>query len=233
MDQRTQVLAYSPNVAYAGKVIAWADDYLQLTHKPRFVADLNQISDHADNLLYLIVPQVTQIEREAISKISARLPQLKIILCTEAAHALAAWELDVFHFVPFALTHSGLFRAYRKAQIYDSRHLEGTVVKIKYEGKVIIVDSAKILFVKGSANYTEIMLSSGKKLTLIKQLAQVEKLLVGNPSIKRIGKSYMFNFSNIQSVGKTEIAFRADVSVVLQASELYTSRVREMVKRFF
>ncbi|MCC6410380.1 MAG: LytTR family transcriptional regulator [Saprospiraceae bacterium] len=147
------------------------------------------------------------------------------ILCSPEKFAHDAWLLECFYFLDFPVLGRELLRSvqYFKRKILGNPN-EG--LRISYKGGIHIIKYSDIQYCKGSGNYTQIFLVSGKSIFATIQLQKLRTILESAQQFERIGKSYIFNIFNIKSLDNCLVSFLGVKNETLELSELYTKRLR-------
>lgn len=141
MNHQHTLMIYSSQPTDAEKVASWAWERLKLQKKPVVLDSLAEASHQG--LLYFLTQELSPPEKEAIVSAKLRLPQLQLVLCASATFALAAWELDVFHFVPNPVTHLNLLKSYHKyIRAYAK---DDTSLTVRYKDMKRIIASSNIM----------------------------------------------------------------------------------------
>lgn len=139
-----------------------------------------------------------------------------IILSKDLKIADLAWQVNADYYVN--LNHKNWISYFEKglAEIYHkttSAQIINTI-KLRTHRGIENIDCNKINMVKADGNYSHIILENGNKLTLTKQIGQLEPIFSETSSpIQRFGKSTLINLNKIKIIKNRTIFFYSGFSV--------------------
>lgn len=122
-----------------------------------------------------------------------------VIVSANTEQALRAFEFGVIDFVPKPFTKERLAQALRRASSNDERvpHAARRLA-VRKHGRVELVAVDDVLYVRGAGNYTELVLSDGRRELHDKTLERLAVVLP--PDFERIHKSYLVRLSAIRAL---------------------------------
>ncbi len=132
-----------------------------------------------------------------------------IIISANTHQALEAFEYGVLDFIPKPFTQERLSKAF--ARYHDitnySRH-QTQYLTVRKKGELLVLNTNDILYIKGSGNYSEVVLQDHRCLLHDKSLNRLEVLLP--QTFKRVHRSYICNWAFVKRLinhgaGKHEI----------------------------
>lgn len=191
--------------------------------------DLLQLLEHSQPRILFFVRQKMEVQQRLfLKKLSRDYPDLQIVLCADETFALDAWNFDLLYFLAFPILQSSIDAALKKYLRQTQKHKE-PLIKIKYNGGFYAIAPSKVLYCKGSGNYTQIYLKSGKNILVTAQLQKINAMLAGSRGIERVGKSFIFNLDNIREIGGGTIRFFSDQAQTLKISDNYIRRIKKLL----
>ncbi|OHE89538.1 MAG: hypothetical protein A3G75_03930 [Verrucomicrobia bacterium RIFCSPLOWO2_12_FULL_64_8] len=126
-----------------------------------------------------------------------------IIVSANTDRALEAFQYGVLDFVPKPFTRERLDQALRRMTdpagkaAMATRHLA-----VRKHGRIELVAVDEVLYVQGAGNYTELVLTDGRRELHDKTLEKLEAVLP--PDFERIHKSYLVRQSAIKALHAAE-----------------------------
>ena len=122
-----------------------------------------------------------------------------IIISAYIDQAIAAFEYGVLDFVPKPFSRDRLEQAFSRAITKEKiTNNQVKVLAIKKRGRIQLIPTADLVYIKGAGAYTELFLKDGKKKLHDKSLDKLEQLL--SHSFERIHKSYLVKMSEIREI---------------------------------
>ena len=119
--------------------------------------------------------------------------------------ALDAWKLDVFHFEALPVNGVALQDSYRK---YVQTIVVGSNdLSLMQDGETTVISHHQILYLFAEGNYTNIVLSNGKKILQTKQLGKFEFITEQDINFKRLHRSLIINLKLIRSISADTVYF--------------------------
>ena len=123
-----------------------------------------------------------------------------IIVSANTDRAIEAFQYGVIDFVPKPFTRERLVAALDRVSgraVFAARHLA-----VKKAGRVEIAAIDDVLYVQGAGNYSELILTDGRRELHDKTLEKLEAILP--PDFERIHKSYLVRMSTIKALHAAE-----------------------------
>lgn len=126
-----------------------------------------------------------------------------IIVSANTDRALEAFEHGVIDFVPKPFTRERLAQAFARVSgpLARSPHAARTLA-VKKPGRVELVAVDAVLFVQGAGNYSELVLTDGRRELHDKTLERLEAILPAD--FERIHKSYLVRLSAVKALHAAE-----------------------------
>lgn len=126
-----------------------------------------------------------------------------IIVSANTDRALEAFEYGVIDFVPKPFTRERLAQAFARATGPVSRTAPAARnLAVKKAGRIELVAVDDVLFAQGAGNYSELVLTNGRRELHDKTLEKLEAILPGD--FTRIHKSYLVRLSAIKALHAAE-----------------------------
>jgi len=189
---------------------------------------LNKVlSTSHDKILFFVAKELT-VDQRLYLKSLLNHTDAYIVLCSNRKNAFDAWSFDLLHFLELPVLQNRINTALKRYLKNTSKEAD-QLIKIKYNGSFYSIAPAKILYCKGAGNYTNIFLKNGKKILVTAQLHKINQMLSGAKGIERVGKSFILNLRNVQSIGKGEISFFSDKPVKIKISDNYIRKVKKLL----
>jgi DNA-binding LytR/AlgR family response regulator len=162
-------------------------------------------NDQADIIMYF-TDQLQDTDRDNLKRIVEISPSTKLILYSDAAHALQAWKMDMFHFDDHPIDLDKVKRSFNKyvRTIQIESH---NVLSLRLSDGTHNIPFKDIRFLLASGNYTFIHYESDKNLLITKQIGQFDFLSEKNRFFQRIHRSLILNMSTIKSVEDQQVYF--------------------------
>lgn len=123
-----------------------------------------------------------------------------IIVSANTDRAIEAFQYGVIDFVPKPFTRDRLVAALDRVSgraVFAARHLA-----VKKAGRVEIVPIDDVLYVQGAGNYSELVLTDGRRELHDKTLEKLAAILP--PDFERIHKSYLVRMSMVKALHAAE-----------------------------
>lgn len=119
-----------------------------------------------------------------------------IIISANTHQALEAFEYGVLDFIPKPFTQERLSKAFERYRNLTKNLQSPTqYLTVRRKGALVIVQTARISYIKAAGNYSELFLENGQCLLHDKSLNRLEVLLP--TSFKRIHRSYICNWAKV------------------------------------
>ncbi len=126
-----------------------------------------------------------------------------IIVSANTDRALEAFQYGVLDFVPKPFTRERLAQALARVTGPIARNGHATRnLAVKKAGRIELVAVDDVLFVQGAGNYSELILTNGKKELHDKTLEKLEAIL--SEEFERTHKSYLVRRSAIKALHASE-----------------------------
>ena len=126
-----------------------------------------------------------------------------IIVSANTDRALEAFQYGVIDFVPKPFTRERLAAAFRRATesgghaVFAAKNLA-----VKKSGRIELVPVDEVLFVQGAGNYSELVLTNGRRELHDKALEKLAAVLPAD--FERIHKSYLVRMSAVKALHASE-----------------------------
>lgn len=178
-------------------------------YKLHFAVEYNQLGlllhPKFEGLLFYFTSTISDMDRMRLLYLNMTYPGLFICLISDAQHALDAWKLNVFHFEAMPVNGQVILESYRKFihSSFDKNH----ELILQIAGSTVNIPHNEILYLEAEGNYTNIFLSTGKKILYTKQLGKFEELIEQNRNFKRLHRSLIINLKLIRSIGHDTVIF--------------------------
>ncbi len=119
-----------------------------------------------------------------------------IVVSAYTEQAIRAFDYGVLDFVPKPFDRRRLEAAVDRARAVLRSPTEGAkVLAIRRSGIVELVETAKVLYLRGSGNYAELVMEDGRSFLHDKTLDRLEQLLP--PRFLRVHRSYLVDTQRI------------------------------------
>lgn len=136
---------------------------------------------------------------------------LIVFVTAHPNHAIDAFKVNAFDYLLKPVQVKDLLnvinRCKKALQARDTSqgHVSSKMpIKVRYEGKTILVETENILYISSEGNYTKINLLNGKFILLSKNIKQIEALYFSGSPFFRIHQSFIINLTKISSYSSTE-----------------------------
>lgn len=126
-----------------------------------------------------------------------------IIVSANTDRAIEAFQYGVLDFVPKPFTRERLAQAFARARGPVLR--SGPAVSnlaVKKAGRIELVPVDDVLFVQGAGNYSELVLTNGRRELHDKTLEKLQAILPAD--FERIHKSYLLRMSTVKALHAAE-----------------------------
>ena len=158
-----------------------------------------------EGVLFYVTSTLDDRERMRLQYLNKSFPELRICLIAQSMFALDAWKLDVFHFESLPVNGESLQDSYRK---YVQTIVVGSNdLSLIQDGGTIVIPHHQILYLLAEGNYTNIVLSNGKKILQTKQLGKFEFITEQDINFKRLHRSLIINLKLIRSITSDTVYF--------------------------
>ena len=122
-----------------------------------------------------------------------------IIISANTDHALRAFEFGVLDFVPKPFTQDRLAAALARVADETNRSTHpAKYLAVRKQGRLEIVPVADVVYIQGARNYSELVLTDGRRLLHDKSLDRLTAILPAG--FERVHKSYLVRFANITAI---------------------------------
>jgi DNA-binding LytR/AlgR family response regulator len=125
-----------------------------------------------------------------------------VIVSANTDRALEAFEYGVLDFVPKPFTKERLAQALGRATDAGARAGAAKYLAVKKSGRVELVAVADVLYVQGAGNYSELVLTDGRRELHDKTLERLAAVLP--PQFERIHKSFLVRLGAIRALHASE-----------------------------
>ena len=230
MQNKTKILFYSESNQLSGDIslLKLNSLYFDGARLLKDRVELNKVLSISENKILFYVAKELNTDQRLYLKSLINHSDAYIVLCSDRKNAYDAWSFDLLHFLELPVSQNSINTALKKYLNQISKG-EEKMIKIRYNGGLYTIAPAKILYCKGAGNYTNIFLRSGKKILVTAQLNKINQMLIGAKGIERVGKSFILNLTNIQSIGKGEISFFGNHPVKMKISDNYIRKVKKLL----
>ena len=122
-----------------------------------------------------------------------------IIISANTDHALRAFEFGVLDFVPKPFTQERLAAALARVADETGRSIHpAKYLAVRKQGRLEIVPVADVVYIQGARNYSELVLTDGRRLLHDKSLERLNAVLPAG--FERVHKSYLVRFASIATI---------------------------------
>lgn len=198
------------------------------SYKTHFVLDYHQLGlilhPKFEGLLFYFVHTLDSTERLRLNYLHITFPRLFICLIADESHALDAWKLNVFHFEAIPANGDAILETYRKFLYMTTEHQHE--LNLNISGETVNIPHNQILYLEAEGNYTNIVLSNGKKLLLTKQLGRFEEMIEKDPKFIRLHRSVIINLRLIRAVGQHAVHFYG-TDILLEISSRFKAKLKK------
>ena len=202
----------------------------QRKYRLLFVKHYQQLSSILNDvdtaLLYYFKEQIDQNDRIQLKALGLNYPNIKVSLCSNTSNALAAWKLNLFHFLEYPVMSDDLLESYKRFvtnQGGDNRELV-----LKNDGELVRVPFDNLCYLQASGNYTIINHKQDKNIVLTKQLGTFEDITEQDLNINRVHRSLIINLKNIKSIASGQVHFY-QCAKPLSISTALESKLKKML----
>jgi hypothetical protein len=167
---------------------------------------LQKVSENQSDVIMYFASDLSSVDIAYLRRLNSSSSNVRLILFSNASHALQAWKLDLFHFDDHPIDLDKVKRAFNK-YVYSLQNEEHNVLTIKLTDGTHNIPLKDIRFLLASGNYTFVHYESDKHLLVTKQLGQFDFLCHKNPHFHRAHRSLIINIVSIKSVDECSVYF--------------------------
>ncbi|HQW12797.1 MAG TPA: LytTR family DNA-binding domain-containing protein [Saprospiraceae bacterium] len=227
-----QLVFYKEGQSLSEQVSSIRFSYVR-PYRLHFAREYNQLGlilhERFEGLLFFVTGTLSDTERMRLQFFSKSFPDLRICLISQPQFALDAWKLDVFHFEALPANGEALQHSYRKyVQSLVGRQSDLSLVQ---DGETIVIPYHQILYLSAEGNYTNIVLSNGKKLLQTKQLGKFEPITEQDINFKRLHRSLIINLKLIKSISSDSVIFFGESNSLAISGRLSTKLKKHLLGR--
>lgn len=126
-----------------------------------------------------------------------------IIVSANTEHALRAFEHGVIDFVAKPFTEERLSRALQRVSAPDGRAPHSArCLAVRKRGRIELIPVDSVIYVQGADDYTELVLSDGRRELHDKSLERLQAVLP--PVFERIHKSFLLRMTEVAGIRALE-----------------------------
>ncbi len=178
-------------------------------------------------LIYFISKDIDQRKVKQIRNLENLYSDVEICISADPSYAFKAWQLDVFYFTGFPPSDDDIRRVYEKYRKENPSTANKGQLRLKTADGFESIAYKDINFLRASGNYTEINYNENKRKIQAKKLKEFEFICGEKQLIKRVHRSLIVNFRNIQSISDGELIFNEHSKIPISA------RLEQKLKKEF
>lgn len=151
-----------------------------------------------------------------------------VFVTAHAEYALDAFKVNAFDYLLKPLHITELTRVINKARVNQKNVLPvqqtqqsrlDRKIKLKYEGKIHLIDTREVEYIRSEGSYTTIVLASGKEMLISKNIKKIEEEYFSALPFVRTHQSYIININKVKEFDANEIILTNSVSVPLSKAK--------------
>jgi len=157
-----------------------------------------------------------------------------VFVTAHAEYAIDAIKMNAFDYLLKPVHIDELTRVIAKARI-SSKNMHGTTIpveqkiKIKHEGKIMVLSPDDFIYARSEGNYTNIYLTEGRKIVISRNIKKIEEEYFAEFPFFRTHQSYIVNLRKVIQFDSNEILLETKIEVPL--SKLRYDEFKETMKR--
>ena len=232
MEEKTQIIIYEES---SKKIEAFSKTRIDFLYFKKLRTSyswdnlLRILSkDGSPQALFFVSRMWTETDKKRLYFLTKEFPKISIMVCADGIHSLEAWKYDLLNFLEIPVRQKKINDALRKYLFVLNKNREKAIV-INYNGARHMLYPSSVLYCKAEQNYSEIHTMGKDKITVIYQIGKLAGIFEKTLQMKRVGRSYLINFANIESIGKGQINFISKKNVELKLSDNYIRKVKEIL----
>lgn len=154
------------------------------------------------------------------AKTMEQLKLLTVFVTAHPNHAIDAFKVSAFDYLLKPVQVKELLSVIQRAgkalsEPKKSTGLAGSTLKIRYEGKTLLIEPENVLYISSEGNYSTIHLINSKPIVLTKNLKQMELAFFMPPLFFRIHQSYIINLSKVTGYSHLEVILNNTITLAV------------------